>query len=289
MAYVYGIIHSFDEQNRLIGIKNKKEIDYYYITSSQLSRFGRYLNSGVVLYCYASNNKTLRRKHHVTEIISFIKLLNRRGKKLYTYFDYDMIKEGVVKVIKKPSYKLFLDFEFSMPPYNHKHGAKDFYMEIISYGLYLLDDQGNSVDTDYGYLKPTCQTGLSDRTIDFLNIKKEVLTKAPPFYKFYNLLKEYMVLYQPTIYIWGRNDYLMLDSSYKRYKLEPITNRKNFVNLMQLIKTYYNIKDDIGLYAAYEIFNKKPPMEVQDHNALHDAACTVDIYRLFLKLTNNLK
>lgn len=36
---------------------------------------------------------------------------------------------------------------------------------------------------------------------------------------------------------------------------------------MQIIKNYYGIKTDIGLFNAYQLFNTKAKTE-QDHNAL---------------------
>ena len=54
---------------------------------------------------------------------------------------------------------------------------------------------------------------------------------------------------------------------------------------MQVIKNYYGIKADIGLFHAYELFNSKPPYE-QDHNALNDALATSEIFKLFQKEIN---
>ena len=65
------------------------------------------------------------------------------------------------------------------------------------------------------------------------------------------------------------------------YGVKPVTERKNFVNLMQIIKNYYGIKNDIGLYAAFELLGAKPPLVEQDHNALHDAAATLEVFHLF--------
>ena len=77
----------------------------------------------------------------------------------------------------------------------------------------------------------------------------------------------------------------MLDSFYKENKFVKLAERKNFINLMQVIKNYYGIKTDIGLYNAYEFFNVKQPKE-QDHNALNDAVATADNFKLFQKELN---
>ena len=51
---------------------------------------------------------------------------------------------------------------------------------------------------------------------------------------------------------------------------------------MQVIKNYYNIKTDIGLFNAYHLFGRLP-VEEQDHNALHDAVATAEVFKLFQK------
>ena len=126
-----------------------------------------------------------------------------------------------------------------------------------------------------GLIKP------SDESIILPDESKEKLEHAPYYSKFYNKLRDYMMYYQPTIYVWGKNDYLMIDKSFKLHNVKPVTERKNYVNLMQIIKNYYGIKNDIGLYAAFELLGAKPPLEVQDHNALHDASATLEVFHLF--------
>jgi inhibitor of KinA sporulation pathway (predicted exonuclease) len=88
--------------------------------------------------------------------------------------------------------------------------------------------------------------------------------------------------YQPTVYVWGKNDILMLNSFYEKYKLKPLVERQKIVNLMQVMKNYYNIKTDIGLFNAYHLFGRSP-VEEQDHNALHDAVATAEVFKLFQK------
>ena len=68
-------------------------------------------------------------------------------------------------------------------------------------------------------------------------------------------------------------------------KLNKIVDRKKFINLMQVIKNYYGIKTDIGLFNAYELFNSKAPLE-QEHNALTDALVTSEVFHLFLEELN---
>ena len=220
----------------------------------------------------------------VYEVVHFIKMLRHLPRKTIVYYDISTIKQGVKKIFSRDGYRLFLDLEFSMPPHGYVHG-NGFVSEIIEYGLYLEDNEGNLITTEWGMIKPRHKIGINSRTIEFLKISENDLRYAPSPYKFYKKFKTLLTAYQPTIYVWGKNDISMLDSFYKENKFVKLAERKNFINLMQVIKNYYGIKTDIGLYNAYEFFNVKQPKE-QDHNALNDAVATADIFKLFQKELN---
>lgn len=286
MHSINGMIHIVDEKNRIIGIVDKNRINYYYLTRSQMHKFDLYLKKGVFVSFYIDKKAVVRNHYKATEIKQFVKITVRSGRRVHNYYDTNHIQEELKKIINKPTYRMFLDFEFTMPPYSHKPHSGGFTSEIIRYGFYIEDEDGKIVDSVNDFVKPKLSKTLSDRTIDFLGINNYDIYKAPSFYKFYNLFNEYMMLYQPTIYVWGRNDILVLDKTYEMYNLKKLTKRNNFINLMQIIKTYFSIKDDIGLYSAYSLFNKKPPMDVQDHNPLHDALCELEIYHLFSEQIN---
>ena len=66
-------------------------------------------------------------------------------------------------------------------------------------------------------------------------------------------------------------------------KKKPITKRKDFINLMQVIKNYYSIKDDIGLFKAVDWLENKESKEEQEHDALDDAFMTMKVFHLFKK------
>lgn len=61
---------------------------------------------------------------------------------------------------------MFLDLEFSMPPHGYVHG-NGFVSEIIEYGLYLEDNEGNLITTEWGMIKPRHEIGINSRTIEF--------------------------------------------------------------------------------------------------------------------------
>ena len=77
----------------------------------------------------------------------------------------------------------------------------------------------------------------------------------------------------------------MLESFYQQRRVKSLAERKSFGNLMQVIKNYYGIKTDIGLFNAYSFFHTTSPTE-QDHNALNDAIATSEIFKLFQKELN---
>lgn len=282
-----GRIKHVYEEERIFEIEYRHRVYFFHITRSQMKKFQAYLENGLFVFFKAFDTPKKYGKYVAYDIITFVKLIRQVGRKTITYYDIQTIKEGVRKLLKKDTYRMFLDLEFTMPPYNYSSdGEIKFYSEIIQYGFYLEDENGNLIDSACGMIRPTCPLSISNRTCDFLHVNKEKLLKAPYYSKFYKTIGEYMMLYQPVIYIWGKNDYLMIEKSYVLNNVKPLTTRKNFVNLMQIMKNYYSLKDDIGLYAAFELLGKEPPMAIQDHDALHDSMATLELFHLFEKEIN---
>lgn len=277
-----GRIRNVYIEDRIFEIYYKKRIYHFHLTRSQMKKFEPYLQDGLYVFFKAFDESKKYGRYMAYDVINFIKLVRHVGRKTIVYYDIQTIKEGVRKLLKKDGYRLFLDLEFTMPPYNYNHSSKEqFFSEIVQYGMYIEDSSGNIIDSSDGLIRPKCKLGISDRMLEFIHVSKEKLEHAPYYSKFYNKLRDYMMYYQPTIYVWGKNDYLMIDKSFKLHNVKPVTERKNYVNLMQIIKNYYGIKNDIGLYAAFELLGAKPPLEVQDHDALHDASATLEVFHLF--------
>ena len=57
---------------------------------------------------------------------------------------------------------------------------------------------------------------------------------------------------------------------------------------MQIIKNYYGLKNDIGLFNALNLFDDTFDEE-QMHDALDDAMVTSMVYHLFRMYTNEIK
>ena len=284
MQVFTGIVRHVYEKPMMFDMIIKDKVEYFYLSRSLEKKFDNYLQEGNCVKVLVKDQKIIE-NILVWNVISFDKISKIVGKNEVIYYDSNEIKEGVKKLLKRDNYRLFIDFEFTMPPYNYKHGGNSkeiFQAELVQYGFCLEDAKGNLIDEAGGYIHPLYEMSYNERTLEFLGVSKDYLKNKAPYYsKFYNELKDYLTLYQPIIYIWGKNDYLMLSTSYEQHKVKPITERKNFVNLMQIMKNYYNIKDDIGLYAAYDLLNAKRPMQIQDHQALHDAQATMEIFHLF--------
>ncbi len=279
MRLVYGTIRNFTDETRIFEILLDNRIQMFYLSRSQYKKFKPYLSEGLVVHFTCKSEKIEQSGYHVYEVISFIKMIRHLPRKTIVYYDLSTIKQGVKKIINRDGYRMFLDLEFTMPPHGYNH-AGNFVSEIIQYGLYLEDSSGNLITTDWQMVRPKYEIGINSRTVEFLKTTEDLIRKAPPSYQFYNKLKDIITYYQPTIYVWGKNDIIMLDSFYQLNKFKPLADRKQFVNLMQVMKNYYGIRTDIGLFNAYELFNLSAPTK-QDHNALNDAIATAEIFKLF--------
>lgn len=279
MQTIYGVIRGISLSKRIFTVLVGRRIMYFYLTRHQQKKFSDYLQLGLFVSFNCSDNPKIQQNHKVYEVYNFIKLFKRVGRKTIALFDISTVKNGVNKLINKEQYRLFLDLEFTMPPYEYQHG-NGFVSEIIQYGIYLEDPNGELVLTRNAFVKPSSKEGLNSRTFSFLSIDMKSFKNAENPYEFYRKLKDIILMYQPVVYVWGRNDILMLNNFYEKYKLKPLVERQRIIDLMQVIKNYYNIKVDIGLFNAYRLFGKLP-IEDQDHNSLHDAVATSEVFKLF--------
>lgn len=279
MQTIYGVIRSVASNRRIFTVLVKNRVMYFYLSRSQEKRFSDYIQKGFFVSFNCSDKAKEYQQYKVYEIYNFIKLFKHVRHRSIVYFDIQMIKKTVRKIINKQQYRLFLDLEFTMPPYEYQHGS-GFVAEIIQYGAYLEDSEGNLILTEENMVQPSSMVGINSRTHDFLNISKKDFKKAQTPLQFYHTLQDIIIYYQPIIYVWGKNDILMLNKFYEKYNVHPLVERQNIINLMQIMKNYYGIKTDIGLFNAYNYFGRKP-LDVQDHNALHDATATAEIFRLF--------
>lgn len=284
---VYGTIRLVDEDYRIFSLKRKNRIEYFYLSRNQMKKYNSYLQKGLFVYINVSEQKKLHHHHLCYDVIIFVKMIRRTRRRILAYYDIDTIKEGVVNLINQEHNRMFLDLEFTMPPFsNSGDSKKEFNAEIIQYGIYIENREGEFLDCDTALVKPINKQGLNARTYQFLHVNSNSFRKAISYHDFYNNLKYYMETYDPVIYVWGKNDMIVIENSYELHNVVPITKRKDFINLMQVMKNYYGIKYDIGLFKAINLFGNDQEVLEQEHNALDDAYMTMRVFHMFKKDAN---
>ena len=216
MQTIHGVIRAISLSKRIFTVLVGRKIMYFYLTRSQQKKFSDYLQLGLFVSFNCSQNAKVQHRHKVYEVYNFIKLFKRAGRKTTVLFDISTVKKGVNKLINKEQYRLFLDLEFTMPPYDYQHGS-GFVAEIIQYGAYLEDPDGRVVLTRNANVKPTSQYGLNTRTFTFLNMEMKDFKNAESPYEFYRKMNDIMMMYQPVVYVWGKNDILMLNKFYEKF------------------------------------------------------------------------
>lgn len=281
MITIFGQIRKIDLDERIFEIKMHNKLEYFYFSRSQYKKFKPYLHEGLYVFFLCKETRVIKCHRSTREVMSFTKMLRHTKRKNIVYYDLDMIKKGVDKLLSKDAYRMFIDLEFTMPSYSYVHGT-GFKPEIIQYGIYLEDSDGNLVLTEHDNVLPMSINSITDRTYEFLNLTQNDFKNAKTYNQFYYTLKNIISYYQPIVYVWGRNDIYVIDLSCEMHHKPKLLERKQIVNIMQVIKNYYSIKTDIGLFNAYELFGHHAPIE-QDHDSLNDAVATSEIFHLFLK------
>ena len=97
---------------------------------------------------------------------------------------------------------------------------------------------------------------------------------------FYDKLAFIVNTYHPKFIVWGKNDISALHDSYRLHQKKPLTVATDFIDLLKLHKDYYNLKDDLGLFKAYQTYYKID--ETQAHDALDDALITKQVFDAFI-------
>lgn len=274
---IYGkVLETFPKQ-RVVKVEGNKRIFYLYMSRKLFRDFGPYFVNEPYIFV---NIKETRKKYgdfYCYEINHFNKIVesNKREKKVY--YNIGTIRKGVKRLITRIKYKLFLDLEFSLPSY---FKTMVHVPEIVQYGMVLEDEQGNIIFEDGSLVKPTKKYALNQRTLKFLSKTRADFEHACPYIEFYRLLEKFIKENDVKIIAWGRNDILTIEQSFKLNNLKPLDIKNRYINLMQVIKNYYNSKTDFGLFNTYQKLSGAD-FEVQQHDALEDALMTREIFRIF--------
>lgn len=279
---ISGRVRSFDEENRIISIYVKDRVRYFYIQRSLLNRVSKYIEMNRFFqFTVTDDEERIYRNHKVKTVDYIIKIMEIRHRKNIVYYDMKKIQNGTRVLINKMNYKMFLDLEMSMHPYRVD---KDFKQEIIQASYYLMDGDNKVVEVYDQLIKPTRHTTLTRRTLKFLKITQEQVDEGVDFSEFYHHFKRVVNKYNPAIIVWGRNDFLALEEGYRINEL-PNLRSNRYVNLLKLHKNYFNLKNDLGLFNAYGLY--EAPLEDQQHNALEDAYVTSKIFYGFKEVLND--
>lgn len=285
MRQVCGRIRRIYPKERLFEILLRGKIEFFYLTRSQMKKFSPYLQEGLFVHFKCKADKTKRGPVMAQEVLTFVKLIDISHRNRTVYFDIDTIKRGVQKVLNRPGYRMFLDMEFTMPPYDYNN-KQGFVTEIIQYGILIEDENGQVIERLDSLVKPKYELGLNARTFNFLGLNRDDFERAVTYKVFYRRLKYIINKYHPIIYVWGKNDMIIINQSYELNKVTPLTERKDFVNLMQLLKNYFGLKTDIGLFNALSYFDEEIGFK-QDHDAMADAEVTSIVFGTFKKMVND--
>ncbi|MCB9498534.1 MAG: hypothetical protein H6687_01425 [Bacillales bacterium] len=276
----FGIIHDYYPREKMISIKKRNSLSFFYFSKSALQLFKRAMEHESVFVEIEYSDKEKVLKNIIAKEITVIHKIQYQTKKgPKSLFDVSVIKEDVKKLINLDTYKAFLDFELTMPAYNERH---PFTPEIIQIGMVIANEKDEIVNIYTTYVNP--EVPISDRAKRFLGISKESFKDAVSYDQFYNEYKNLLSIYRPIIYVWGSNDVKALNDSFTLHKVKPLKAR--YEDLLKHHKHYYELKNDLGLFTALKIYRGIEADQV--HHALTDATATKEVFDGFKKKVNGL-
>ena len=269
-------------KERVIKVLCSNRIVYLHLQRKAFKDFGPYFYDSPYIFVVLSDTKRVINGIMTYDVDSFQRIVQPTIKGREIYYDLDTIKKGVKRLINRPHNKMFIDLEFTMPSY---YQTMPHVAEIIQYGIVIEDKKGNIVFEDSDLVMPNKTYNLNARTLKFLSRKRSDFDNAIEYKDFYELLKRCIKEYNPKIYAWGRSDISMIESSFKINKVKAIDLKSSHVNLMQVMKNYYNLHDEIGLFQTYQKLSGDD-LDKQMHDALEDTLVLREVYALFKKEIN---
>ena len=276
---ICGVIHSVDIFNKLIAIKQYKKLEFFYFQNSQMNLFKRYLYNGNIIDLEYDEETIYRRKKHIAYLVSYVNKLYLPSKyESVVYYDKRNLNQSLSKFLSALGNVLVLDLEMTMPSYSVNH--EPFKPEIIQAGYLLLNGEGDEICRYSNYVKPHLSETLSKRVCKFLNIDQlDFDSKAISYQSFYDEFSHLIEEYNPVILVYGKNDIIVLNDSYSINGVPSLKNKTRFVNLCQLIKNFYDLRNDPGLFKLYQIYYDIN--ETQIHDAFNDCEVTSLVFKAF--------
>ena len=275
--YFKGIIHSIDLNKKIISIKTKSSIKCFYFQTKLFKRFKKFLYEGILISFESVEYFKIKNNTEAYLILDVYEIININQYKTKVLFNKEKIDDALLEFLKSLKTKIFIDTEMTLVSDNSEES------ELIQAGLILTDKDNQTIEELNYYIRPTKARFINSRTKEFLHIKQSLIQKeGVSYYKFYNKFKTWLNKYRPAVIIFGKNDKLFLEKSYNTNGLPSLTFMTRFINILELIKTYYNLNNDPGLFHLYEIYYSKEDL-YQEHNALEDAYVTKKVFEAFLK------
>lgn len=280
---ITGLIYNIDLDNRIFSIKQNKRLLYFYLSNGLMRKFKKYLFEGI-LVSFVYEEEAIIKHNILLHQVNFFKEIDSVYKfGMVKHYSKRRISKELREFVNKLDNLMFIDLEMSMPGYN---ASKDFLIELIQASYIITDKEFNAITKTNLHILPTVNKFLTDRCVEFLNITYDELQfKGVPFMNFYKQFREDITKYNPTIIIFGKNDKLFLEKAYKTNDVPTLSSYTRFVNLSQLLKNYYELSQDPGLFKSYELlYNKKLP--TQKHDAFEDAYYTYLVFKKFREELN---
>ncbi len=247
----------------------------FYLTKRLAKTFWPFLDRGVLVDFEIGPRRKRINKSYVYPVTFFRQIIELQPYRVY--YDIDRLRKEMKDVISHQKYYLFIDFEMTMPGYK----PSGFIPEIIQAGYMLAEAKGKTLIDEGFYVLPLIKTTLSKRTQKFLKLDELHFYETAIHYDdFYDKLKLIVDTYHPKFVVWGKNDISALNDSFKLHHKRPLTEKTDFIDLLKLHKDYFNLKDDLGLFKAYQTYYEIE--ETQCHDALDDAHITKHVFDAFI-------
>ena len=282
---IYGKVIDTIGDERIIRVDENDRLIYLYMSRKIYKDFSIYFKKNPYVFVDVKEERRFDGKYCVYDVNYFEKIFESGKKGRIVYYDMNAIRQETGKLLEKLDNRMFLDLEFSLPAY---YQSIPHVSEIVQYGLVIENNKGEIIHKESALVNPKRRMSLNNRTLKFLSREREEYDKAISYIDFYNSFKDLIKKYNPKIIAWGRSDLMTLENSFKINNVKNIPLKRRYINIMQLIKNYYNYKDEMGLFQTYEDMTgiKQEP---QAHDALEDAMITREIYHIFIDKINQKK
>ncbi|MGD9605400.1 MAG: hypothetical protein AB7V00_04530 [Bacilli bacterium] len=274
---IYGKVIATNPKDRIIKLLCTNKMCYLHLTRRQFKDYGVYFYQSPYVFITVGEQRKLYGNQLCYDVSYFRKIVKGTRTQKETYYNIEVIRQGLKQLLGKTKNKLFLDLEFSLPSY---YQTMMHIPEILQYGIVIENEKNQIVFQDGSLVKPLRKFAINNRTLKFLSKTNEQFDGAKSYIEFYQLLEKCINDYNPKVIAWGKNDILTMEQSFRLNHLKPLEVRSRYINLMQVIKNYYNTSTDLGLFSTYQDMSKQV-LDEQQHDAMEDALLAREIYHLF--------